>query len=80
MAPTRELAQQIYGETNKLGKHYEHCRTCAVVGGLSIEEQGFKLREGCEVVVATPGREPAGSLNWLTSPTIRNVRKSPESA
>ena len=56
MAPTRELAQQIYGETNKLGKYYEHCRTCAVVGGLSIEEQGFKLREGCEVVVATPGR------------------------
>ena len=28
----------------------------AVIGGLSREEQGFKLRRGCEVVIATPGR------------------------
>ena len=31
-------------------------RTTAVVGGVPIEEQGAKLRRGCEVVVATPGR------------------------
>lgn len=27
-----------------------------VVGGLSREDQGFKLRMGCEIVIATPGR------------------------
>jgi ATP-dependent RNA helicase DDX23/PRP28 len=26
------------------------------VGGQSIEEQGSKLRRGCEIVIATPGR------------------------
>ena len=24
--------------------------------GQSIEDQGFKLRQGCEVIIATPGR------------------------
>jgi ATP-dependent RNA helicase DDX23/PRP28 len=28
----------------------------SVVGGQSIEEQGSKLRRGCEIVIATPGR------------------------
>ena len=28
----------------------------SVVGGQSIEDQGFKLRKGCEIVIATPGR------------------------
>lgn len=31
-------------------------RIVSVVGGQSIEEQGFKLRKGCEIVIATPGR------------------------
>lgn len=30
--------------------------TVVVVGGLSREDQGFKLRMGCEIVIATPGR------------------------
>ena len=28
----------------------------AVIGGISREDQGLKLRMGCEVVIATPGR------------------------
>lgn len=32
------------------------CRTVVVVGGLSREDQGFRLRMGCEIVIATPGR------------------------
>lgn len=32
------------------------CRVTSVVGGQSIEEQGSKLRRGCEIVIATPGR------------------------
>lgn len=31
-------------------------RTVVVVGGLSREDQGFRLRMGCEIVIATPGR------------------------
>ncbi|XP_039279809.1 probable ATP-dependent RNA helicase DDX23 [Nilaparvata lugens] len=55
LAPTRELAQQIEEETNKFGQPLG-IRTVVVVGGLSREEQGFRLRMGCEVVIATPGR------------------------
>ncbi|EIE24677.1 P-loop containing nucleoside triphosphate hydrolase protein [Coccomyxa subellipsoidea C-169] len=55
MAPTRELAQQIEEETMKLAQFTEF-RMVSVVGGQSIEDQGFKLRKGCEIVIATPGR------------------------
>jgi ATP-dependent RNA helicase DDX23/PRP28 len=55
MAPTRELAQQIEEESNKFGTPLG-IRTVAVIGGLSREDQGFKLRMGCEIVIATPGR------------------------
>jgi len=43
-----ELAQQIEEETNKFGQPLG-IRTVVVVGGLSREEQGFRLRMGCEV-------------------------------
>ncbi|KAM4072573.1 hypothetical protein ACB094_11G147800 [Castanea mollissima] len=55
MAPTRELAQQIEEETNKFAKNLG-IRVVSIVGGQSIEEQGFRVRQGCEVVIATPGR------------------------
>jgi len=55
LAPTRELAQQIEEETNKLARHTGY-RVVCIVGGKNIEEQGFVLRKGCEIVVATPGR------------------------
>jgi ATP-dependent RNA helicase DDX23/PRP28 len=55
MAPTRELAMQIEEEFIKLAK-YTPFRTICVVGGQSIEDQGFKLRKGVEVVIGTPGR------------------------
>lgn len=55
LAPTRELAQQIEEEAIKLA-HFCGFKTISVVGGQSIEEQGAKLRRGCEIVIATPGR------------------------
>lgn len=33
---------------------YMHCDPRAA--GQNIEDQGFKLRKGCEVIIATPGR------------------------
>lgn len=55
LAPTRELAQQIEEESKKFGQPLG-IRTVVVVGGLSREDQGFQLRLGCEIVIATPGR------------------------
>ena len=55
MAPTRELAQQISVECTKLGSVLG-IRNVSIVGGLGIEEQGSRLREGTEVVIGTPGR------------------------
>lgn len=55
LAPTRELAQQIEIETqrfcNPLG-----FRCVSVVGGHNIEAQAYRLSEGAEIVIATPGR------------------------
>lgn len=59
LAPTRELAQQIEEETNKFGQPLG-IRTVVVVGGLSREEQGFRLRMGCEVM-------------WLCGSTVAKV-------
>ena len=39
----------------KLAQFTEY-RMVSVVGGQNIEDQGFKLRKGCEIVIATPGR------------------------
>jgi ATP-dependent RNA helicase DDX23/PRP28 len=55
MAPTRELAQQIDDEAKKLAR-FTSFRSVCVVGGQDIEEQGYHLRRGVEMVIGTPGR------------------------
>nr|XP_018259746.1 pre-mRNA-splicing ATP-dependent RNA helicase PRP28 [Kwoniella dejecticola CBS 10117]OBR81904.1 pre-mRNA-splicing ATP-dependent RNA helicase PRP28 [Kwoniella dejecticola CBS 10117] len=55
MAPTRELAQQIEGETLKFAKPLGY-NCVSIVGGRSVEEQQFNLRNGAEIIIATPGR------------------------
>lgn len=55
LAPTRELAQQIEGETAKFAKPMGYT-SVAIIGGRSVEEQQFQLRDGAEIVIATPGR------------------------
>lgn len=55
IAPTRELAVQIYKEVCKFAN--ETVVTAAVCyGGVSVQHQLEKLRRGCHVLVATPGR------------------------
>lgn len=55
LAPTRELAQQIESEAKKFATPLGF--TCvSLVGGHSIEEQSYKMRDGAEIVIATPGR------------------------
>ncbi|OLY80587.1 putative ATP-dependent RNA helicase DDX23 [Smittium mucronatum] len=55
LAPTRELALQIEQEALKFTKLLGF--TCvSIVGGHSIDEQSFALRNGAEIIIATPGR------------------------
>merc|ERR1712154_172404 len=55
LAPTRELANQIKNETNKFAT-YIHISAITIVGGISHDEQSSLLRNGVEVIIATPGR------------------------
>ena len=55
LAPTRELAQQIELEAKKFATPLGF--TCvSLVGGHSIEEQSYNMRDGAEIIIATPGR------------------------
>jgi ATP-dependent RNA helicase RhlE len=55
LAPTRELADQIYVNMREYSK-YSGIRAVAVFGGVDIKPQTAELRMGCEVLIATPGR------------------------
>merc|ERR1719291_938258 len=55
LAPTRELACQIQEECNRFGKSSKIKNTCAY-GGVPRRPQQQDLRDGVEIVIATPGR------------------------
>jgi len=55
ITPTRELAEQINGVINGLGK-YTGLKSIAVYGGTNIKQQILELGCGIEIVVACPGR------------------------
>lgn len=55
LAPTRELAQQIESEAQRLARRLG-LTIVSLVGGRDIGEQGYSLRNGAEIVIATPGR------------------------
>nr|AJW77404.1 pl10 [Alitta virens] len=55
LAPTRELASQIYEEARKFA-YRSHVRPCVVYGGADIGAQMRDLQKGCHLLVATPGR------------------------
>lgn len=55
LAPTRELASQIYDEARKFA-YRSRVRPCVVYGGADIGAQMRDLDRGCHLLVATPGR------------------------
>ncbi|WP_332674028.1 DEAD/DEAH box helicase [Aromatoleum sp.] len=55
LAPTRELAMQVYESVKTYSKHVPLRSTC-IYGGVDMKPQIQDLRNGCEIVVATPGR------------------------
>lgn len=55
LAPTRELALQIYEEAQKFS-YRSRVRPCVVYGGADPVQQMRDLDRGCQLLVATPGR------------------------
>ncbi len=55
IAPTRELVVQIEADARLLGAH-TGLSILAVYGGIDYNRQREALRDGCDVLVGTPGR------------------------
>lgn len=56
ISPTRELCLQIGSDLADFSKYMPHVKVLPVYGGSSIESQIRALREGVQIIVATPGR------------------------
>ncbi|KAF9113011.1 DEAD-box ATP-dependent RNA helicase [Mortierella sp. AM989] len=55
LAPTRELASQIWEESRKFA-YRSWVRSCVVYGGADIGQQLRQIDRGCDLLTATPGR------------------------
>lgn len=70
VAPTRELAQQIFIETKKYAKRFR-LRVCPIYGGVPKAEQVKELKKGVEILVCTPGR----LIDVIKMKKITNMRR-----
>jgi ATP-dependent RNA helicase RhlB len=55
VAPTRELAVQIFNDAEILGKHTGF-KNAVVYGGVDYEKQRKQVSDGVDVLIGTPGR------------------------
>src|SRR3954468_12876288 len=55
LAPTRELAVQIFNDAEVLGKH-TGLKIAVVFGGVDYEKQRKQLQDGVDLLIGTPGR------------------------
>ena len=55
LVPTRELALQVKNEISSIGK-YKNITAIAVYGGQSLQSQITSLKQGVDIIIATPGR------------------------
>ena len=55
LEPTRELAAQVEDSFDKYGKNHK-LNVALIIGGVSFDDQDFKLMRGVDVLIATPGR------------------------
>jgi ATP-dependent RNA helicase RhlB len=55
IAPTRELAIQIEKDFQVIGKA-TGLRSALIYGGVDYDKQRQQLRDGCDIIIATPGR------------------------
>ncbi|MEO6798361.1 MAG: DEAD/DEAH box helicase [Rhodanobacter sp.] len=55
IAPTRELAIQIDKDARSIGQH-TGLKTALIYGGVDYDKQRQQLKDGCDIIIATPGR------------------------
>jgi ATP-dependent RNA helicase DDX3X len=70
LAPTRELATQIFDHTRRLA-YRTMLRPCVVYGGGPFKEQLEELRKGCDILIATAGR----LKDFLSKPHILSLNR-----
>lgn len=56
LSPTRELCVQITNDLKKYAKYYKGLMVTSVYGGASIVNQMRDIKQGSQIIVATPGR------------------------
>jgi superfamily II DNA/RNA helicase len=56
LAPTRELATQIWGVLTKLTAHSPELKSALLIGGVAMQPQVRALQRKPRIIVATPGR------------------------
>jgi superfamily II DNA/RNA helicase len=70
VAPTRELAVQIFNEARKFC-YRTMLRPCVVYGGGTFRDQQEQLGRGCDVLIGTPGR----LVDFLERPAVLTLRR-----
>ncbi|KAE8148109.1 putative DEAD/DEAH box RNA helicase [Aspergillus avenaceus] len=70
VAPTRELATQLFDEARRLC-YRSMLRPCVVYGGAPTRDQREELRRGCDILIGTPGR----ILDFMDKPHILSLRR-----
>lgn len=56
VAPTRELASQIYSVASMLTNCCHYLVPCLLIGGERKKSEKARLRKGCNFIIGTPGR------------------------
>ncbi len=72
LVPTRELTLQVKAEVDKLTQ-YMNVVTVAAYGGVNIKKHSAEIMDGCDIVVATPGR--LLDLIWKKSLNAKFIKK-----
>ncbi|KAI1960380.1 hypothetical protein LOZ58_004103 [Ophidiomyces ophidiicola] len=70
VAPTRELATQIFDEARRLC-YRSMLRPCVIYGGAPTREQRIDLHKGCDILIGTPGR----ILDFMSKPHLLSLNR-----
>ncbi len=72
LVPTRELVNQVVEEFQSVAK-YMSVRILGIYGGTNINTQKAAVAEGCDIIVATPGRLYDIALTGVLS--LKGIKK-----
>ncbi|RPA75444.1 DEAD-domain-containing protein [Ascobolus immersus RN42] len=75
ISPTRELAMQIAKEASQLLQHLPQFKVAFAIGGTNKdkEERSILSRDGCDILIATPGRLYDHLSNQNIRDSFRNL-------